>query len=79
METLEHYRAMIDPAYREILEMTHKGKDIDQAIKEAYAYLVADSQRASRTDSGDFKKLVNTWLGNMKVGQNGKAKKDWKL
>lgn len=44
--------------------MVHPGKDIDQAIKEAYAHLIADEYRMKVVDSRGFKQLVNAWLSN---------------
>lgn len=64
--TFSEFDSAIDSMYREQLTMTHRGKDIDKAVKEAFAYLITDETRAKNSDSGDFKRLVNTWLGNMK-------------
>lgn len=64
--TFQEFDSAIDSIYREQLTMTHRGKDIDKAVKEAFTYLIADETRAKNSDTGDFKRLVNTWLGNMK-------------
>ncbi len=56
--------------------MVHKGKDIDQAIKEAFLFLMADEHRMAGTDSADFKRLVNTWLSKQRPERKAK---DWKL
>lgn len=68
----EWFVSCIDEMYRETLAMTHKGKNIDQAISESWAYLSAEKNRLDNANPSDVKKLVNTWLGNMKDGQNGK-------
>lgn len=68
----EWFVSCIDEMYRETLAMTHKGKNIDQAISESWAYLSAEETRLRNADRSDVKKLVNTWLGNMKAGAKPK-------
>lgn len=77
-KTREWFYACIDEITKETLAMTHKGKNIDQAVAESWVFLSADKNRLRNTDSSDVKKLVNTWLGNMKVGQTAKQKPDIK-
>lgn len=59
--------------------MTHKGKNVDQAMAEAWAYLSADPVRLKNSDPSDVKKLVNTWLAKSGNGQVRKPVKNWKL
>ena len=54
--------------------MTHKGKDVKQAIAESWVFLSSDPIRLRNADSSDVKKLVNTWLGNMKNGEKQRKK-----
>lgn len=70
--TFSEFDSAIDSLYREQLSRTHRGKDIDKAVKEAFTYLIADETRAKNSDTGDFKRLVNTWLGNMKSEKSDK-------
>lgn len=74
--TLESFTSCIDDRYREALEMIHKGKDIDQAIREAYLYLLAEDGRLEVTSSSDVKRLVNTWLSKQRIT---KDTKNWKI
>lgn len=72
-KTLEWFVSQIDEMYLENLKYTHKGKDIDQAIKEAYNHIASDGLRLKNLDGAGAKRLVNTWLTNTK-SQNGKPK-----
>ena len=71
-KTRAWFESCIDEIYRGNLAMTHKGKNVDQAIAEAWTHLSADPQRLRIIDSGGAKKLVNTWLGNMKAAKEPK-------
>lgn len=51
-----------DERWFETMTMIHKGKNIDQAIKESYGHLIANEDRLKSTTVSDFKRLVNTWL-----------------
>lgn len=64
--TLEWFKNQINPIFLENLKMSQKGKDVDQAIMESYAHMAADPLRLARADSSDCRKLLNTWLSNMK-------------
>jgi hypothetical protein len=68
--TLDWFKKQIDPIFLENLKMSQKGKDIDQAIKESYAHMAADPARLACADSSDCKKLLNTWLSNIKNDGN---------
>lgn len=61
-KTRAWFDSCIDPIFRETLELNHKGKDIPQAMNEAWVYLQADPLRLHNSTSSDVKKLVNTWL-----------------
>lgn len=65
-KTLAWFKEQIDPIFMEKMQMSHKGKDIDQAIMESYAHMAADSHRLALAESSDCKKLLNTWLSNAK-------------
>jgi len=71
-KTLAWFRGQIDELFFENLQMTHKGKDVEQAIKEAYAHAASDEFRLKNMDGAGAKKLVNTWLANSKNGQKEK-------
>lgn len=73
-KTLEWFVSQIDEIYLENLKYTHKGKDIQQAVKEAYAHVASDSLRLKNLDGAGAKKLLNTWLANTKLHSNGKSK-----
>lgn len=66
-KTRAWFDSCIDSKFKETLEMTHKGKNVDQAVSEAWVFLSADKHRLKNADPSDVKKLVNTWLGNMKT------------
>ncbi len=63
---IEWFRSQIDEIYMDTLKFNHKGKDIERAIKESFMHLSADKQKLHIADSASCKKLVNTWLSNMK-------------
>lgn len=65
-KTRAWFDSCLDDIFRETLAVTHKGKNVNQAISEAWVFLSADKSRLRAADSSDVKKLVNTWLGNMK-------------
>lgn len=66
-ETISFWQSTIDERYRETLSMIHPGKDIDQAIREAFGHLSADPLHLAATEPHQFKRLVNTWLGYQKI------------
>lgn len=66
-KTLDWFKNQIDDIYYENLKMTHPGKDIDQAIKEAYNHVASDSLRLQNLDGAGAKRLLNTWLTNSKT------------
>lgn len=72
-KTLDWFVEQIDEIFLDNLKATYPGKDIPQAVKEAYMYVASDSLRLHNLDGGGVKKLVNTWLANTK--NNGKARK----
>jgi len=74
IKTLEWFVNQIDEIYLENLKYTHKGKNIEQAVKEAYAHVASDSLRLKNLDGAGAKKLLNTWLANTKLHSNGKSK-----
>jgi len=73
-KNLEWFLKQFDEIYVENLKMTHKGKDFMQAAKEAYSHLSADPVRLKMAETQDCKRLLNTWLSNQKIQQNGTKK-----
>ena len=47
----------------------HKGKDLGRAISESWMHLSSDSLRLHNADQTTCKRLLNTWLSNMKTEQ----------
>lgn len=74
-KTLEWFVSQIDEIYLENLKYAHKGKDIQQAVKEAYNHVASDSLRLKNLDGAGAKKLINTWLTNTKIQSNGTGKR----
>lgn len=78
-KTLAWFTSQIDELFFEQMQFAHKGKNIEQAIKESYSHLAADKMRLRNAESSDCKKLLNTWLSNQKVfnqSQNGNHRKN---
>jgi hypothetical protein len=75
IKTLSWFENQIDPMYFETLQMTHKGKDVSQAIKEAYNHVASDSLRLHNLDGAGAKRLVNTWLTNSRTNGHQKERK----
>jgi len=76
-KTLDWFTSQIDELFFEQMQFAHKGKNIEQAIKESYSHLAADKMRLRNAESSDCKKLLNTWLSNQKVfNQNGTHRKN---
>ena len=61
------FKSHFDDMFLEQLKMIHKDKDIDRAIQESYAHLLADG--IDTADTQRCKKLLNTWLINTKGGR----------
>jgi hypothetical protein len=75
IKTLSWFEKQIDSMYFETLQMTHKGKDVSQAIKEAYNHVASDSLRLHNLDGAGAKRLVNTWLTNSRLNGHQKERK----
>lgn len=72
----EFHKSLIsDQLWMETMAYVHKGKDIEQGIKEALAHLIADPDRLKNANLADCKRLVNGWLSNRKAEQV-KVKRD---
>jgi hypothetical protein len=54
----------------ECMTMIHKDKDIQEAIKQSFGYLLADEKRLQSCDISDFKKFVSAWAGRMRATVN---------
>jgi len=78
IKTLAWFESQIDDMFLENLKMTHKGKDVNQAIKESYNHVASDSLRLHNLDGAGAKRLVNTWLTNT-TRTNGHQKERKKL
>jgi hypothetical protein len=71
--TLPEFEKLFDPLWFETMQMVHRGKDIPQAIREAYAHLAAGNRLYVGT-VGDFKRCAQAFLSNMRTAPlNGKA------
>lgn len=64
-----------DEMWVESMAITHKGKDLNQAIKESYDYMHTLPARLATAEINDWKRLVQSFLSKMKVipGQEKKA------
>jgi hypothetical protein len=69
VKDLSWYKSQFDEIYLESMAMTHKGKDINQAILESYNHLAADDLRLHNAESSDCKKLLNTWLSKQSINK----------
>ncbi len=65
-KTLAWYREQFDEMFMETLQITHKDKNINQAILESYAHLISDKIRLHNIDTSGCRKLLNTWLTNQR-------------
>lgn len=72
-KNLEWFVNCLDEMFVEQMKMTHRGKDLQQAAKEAFNHMAADKHRLRNADEADVKRLVNTWLSNQKIQKNGKT------
>ena len=64
--TFTYWQSFMDQQWREAMGMIHKGKDLDQAAKEAFGHLMCDPVRLQNSNAADFKRLVNSFLINKK-------------
>lgn len=62
----EYWQAFLDEIWIEAMKSIHPGKDITQAAKEAFGYLLSDPQRLIVTTPQEYKRLVNGWLSNQR-------------
>lgn len=63
-----------DEAWINTMKYLHKGKDIEQGIREAYGHLIADDDRHKNSNMSDFKRLVNSWLSNKRFPRENAVK-----
>lgn len=73
------YQSLLaDTLWIETMKYVHKGKDINQGIKEALCHLIADEERLKRSDLSDCKKLVNSWISTKRFPRENvvKVKRD---
>lgn len=70
--TLEYWQQLLESEsyWIECMKMIHKGKDIDEAIKQSFGYLISDPIRLQNSDISDFKKFVSSWAGKMRSTEN---------
>jgi hypothetical protein len=62
--SLTYWQSQLDEIFLEQMAMVHRGKNIEEAIREAYGHLICDPDRLQNADQADFKRLVNGWLSN---------------
>lgn len=65
-KNIEWFREQFDELFIEKMKMLHKDKDIDRGIEEAFIYLSSDENRLRVSEGTECKRLLNTWLSNMK-------------
>lgn len=65
-KTLEWFQGLFGEIWMDQVKMTHPGKDVHQAIKEAYLHVSVSATRMQAMDGPGAMRLVNTWLANMK-------------
>lgn len=75
-KSLEWFVGCLDEMFVEQMKMTHRGKDLHQAAKEAFNHMAADKHRLRNADEADVKRLVNTWLSNQKPNKQLKPLHD---
>jgi hypothetical protein len=63
-KTYEYWQQYMDEIWMGNMRMIHPGKDIEQASKEAFGYLLCDELRLMNAEPSDFKRLVNSFLIN---------------
>ncbi len=66
--TLYSFRKLFDEIYINQLKSLHNGKDIEEAIKQAYGHLIADPERLAKMSASDCKRFLNSWLSNSHTG-----------
>lgn len=69
--SLSWFKSQIDEIYLSNIKLTHKGKNIEEAISQAYAHLAAEPERLHNMTASDCKRFLNGWLSNMKAPQTG--------
>lgn len=73
----DFYKALTaDTIWMETMAYVHKGKDLDQGIKEALIHLIADEDRAKNSTLTDCKRLVNSWLSTKRFPRDNVVKRD---
>lgn len=71
------YQELIsDEHWYETMQYVHKGKDIEQGIKEALLHLMADGERLKGSDLSKRKQLVNSWMTNKRFPRENVVKVD---
>ncbi len=63
-QSLQYWLNSLEDIWKESIQIVHPGKDIDQAAKEAWAYLMSDPRRLQVMEPFEFKRFVNGWLSN---------------
>lgn len=72
-----YYNELIaDTLWMETLKYVHKGKDIEQGIKEALMHLIADPERLEKATLSDRKKLVNSWMSTKRFPRENVVKEN---
>lgn len=70
-----HKALTSDTLWLETMKYVHKGKDIEQGIKEALCHLIADEDRLKNATVSDCKRLVNTWMSTKRFPRENVIKK----
>lgn len=59
-----HKALTSDEYWMDTMATIHRGKDLEQAIRESFGHLIADEDRHKNSTLADCKRLVNSWLTN---------------
>lgn len=73
---LTWFKSQLDDIFLDRMKLLHNGKNIEQAIKEAYGHLLASD--INQADRRRCQTLLNSWLSNQKPSKNqGIEEKDF--
>lgn len=65
-KSFDWWWSQCDEIWLDNIRLTHKGKDVEGAAREAHTSLLSNELRLCNTDLSGFKGYVNSWLSNKK-------------
>lgn len=72
-----YYNELIaDTLWVDTMKYVHRGKDVEQGIKEALMHLIVDPERLEKATLTDRKKLVNSWMSTKRFPRENVVKVD---